>query len=232
VSPRSTDTCPESYPESAHKHAAELIANARKPHAPHTRTRPAAVVRAGGKPAEGHLERQPAVRAEAGPEAEHSQVSLAAAQPQPQPQQASHPPPPQRSSQRPPPHLSPPPPHRSPPPHHSPPHHHLSTLAAAQPAAAQEAAARWWQHATRVEMVQPASQPQPQPRQEQPQEQQLATRADGEAATASSWPLFGTAGAVLALALVATVLVLPQRLRHPLRRALLADDEGEYQLAE
>ena len=57
-------------------------------------------------------------------------------------------------------------------------------------------------------------------------------RADGEAATASSWPLFGTAGAVLALALVATVLVLPQRLRHPLRRALLADDEGEYQLAE
>jgi len=28
------------------------------------------------------------------------------------------------------------------------------------------------------------------------------------------------------------VLVLPQRLRHPLRRALLAEDEGEYQLAE
>ena len=226
MSPRSTDTCPESYPESAHKHAAELIANARKPHAPHTRTHPAAVVRGGGKPAEGHLEHQPADRPEAGPEAEHSQISLAAAQPQPQAQHTA-PPPPQRSSQLPPPHVSPPPPHRSPP------HHHLSALTAAQPAAAQQAAARWWQHATRVEMVQPASQPQPQPQQqEQPQEQQLATRADGEAATASSWPLFGMAGAVLVLALVASVLVLPQRLRHPLRRALLADDEGEYQLAE
>ena len=49
VAPHSTDTCPESYPDSAHKHAAELIANAAKAHTPHTRTRPAAAVRAGGR---------------------------------------------------------------------------------------------------------------------------------------------------------------------------------------
>ena len=178
VAPHSTDTCPESYPDSAHKHAAELIANAAKAHTPHTRTRPAAAVRAGGRAAEGHLEH----RAPHVPQAAHSQASLAAAQPDAQP--------------------------------------------GAQPDA--QPAVRWWQQATRVEIVQPASQPQPQP---QPQPQ-LATRADGEAAAASSWPLFGMAGAVLVLALVATVLVLPQRLRHPLHRSLLAEDEGEYQLAE
>ena len=184
VSPRSTDTCPESYPDSAHKHAAELIANAAKAHRPHTRTRPAAAVRAGGTPAEGHLEH----KAPHVPQAAHSQTSLAAAQPDAPPDAQQ-------------------------------------TL----PPAAQQAA-RWWQQATRVEIVQPASQPQPQP---QPQPQ-LATRADGEAevAAASSWPLFGMAGAVLVLALVATVLVMPKRLRHPLHRGLLTEDEGEYQLAE
>ena len=37
VTPRSTDTCPESYPTSAHEHAARLIANAAKAHTPLTR---------------------------------------------------------------------------------------------------------------------------------------------------------------------------------------------------
>ena len=69
-----------------------------------------------------------------------------------------------------------------------------------------------WQQATHAEIVKPASQPQPQP--------------------ASSWPLFGMAGAVLVLALFATALVMSQRQRHPLHRGLLAEDEGEYQLAE
>jgi len=55
--------------------------------------------------------------------------------------------------------------------------------------------------------------------------------ARGAAAAPTSWPLFGAVGAILALALVATLAALPQRLRAA-KDALLDQDEGEYQLAQ
>ena len=104
----------------------------------------------------------------------------------------------------------------------------LISLAAVQPAGLAQQAARWWQQAN---PTQPVSQPQPRPH---PQLQpQLAVRADEPAApSTSAWHLFGMAGAVLVLALAATVLVLPRKLRHPLHSALLAEEESEYHLAE
>ena len=105
----------------------------------------------------------------------------------------------------------------------------LISLAAAQPAGPAQQADSWWQQAN---PTQPRPHPQTQPHaQTQPQ---LAVRADEPAApAASALDLFGMAGAVLVLALVTTVLVLPRRLRHA-HRGLLSEDEGEgeYTLAE